>query len=255
MSQQLFEAENKEAEEHISQGRIAAAARILVTLVEKDNANYRAFNNMGIISWLQKAWDDAYLMFERALTIKPDYSDAIVNLFDAALKLKRIDRARPFFEKAAAADPLIEEAIIIRDAIREQGEKIYECERALMVGTFNPLIDEGEKLIREGLLIRAMEKFLKVNDTEGPNADALSGLGTIAYYQQNYADAYTLFLQSIKLNPAKTDNFLNLLDAAKNCDKIAEAQKIYTEFALHMPSLKSITGYFENPSTETPSGT
>ncbi len=241
----LFIEENQNAELFIESGEIAKAAKILVEVIAKDAGNYRAYNNIGIISWMQKAWEDAFSMFKKSASLKPDYTDALINLFDAALKLRRINEALSFFELGIAKNPQLEEIRIIRDSIVSQGDGIYKSERGLVVGVYNARVEEAQKLLSDGKLMPAMEKFIKIYDEEGPSAEVLSGLGIISYYQQRYKDAFSLFFESIKLNPTSRDNFLNLLDAAKQCGSVDEAKKIFSSYAKDFPFLGSLAQDFE----------
>jgi tetratricopeptide (TPR) repeat protein len=240
-----FAQENEKAESHITSGDLAGAAKILVPLVDQDPSNWRAFNNIGIISWLQRDWEESFRMFKKACSLKPDYIDALFNLFDAALKLQRIPEARTFFDKALQEDPDNEEIKIITDAIDSQGEDIYQSQRALEIGIYNPRIDEAYKLLDEGKQLDAMRLFLQVNDEEGPNADALAGLGIVSFQQQKYEDAYALFLQSLKHNPVSPDTFLNLRDAAKKCNKVEEAKAIFEKYKKDIPALMNIDAEFQ----------
>jgi tetratricopeptide (TPR) repeat protein len=241
-----FSEENKKAEDLIAAGELSSAARILVDIIGKDGGNFAAFNNIGIISWMQKAWQDSYAMFKKAVELKPDFADALINLFDAALKLRRVKDALPCFDRALELQPACEDVRIIRDSIVEQGDEIYRSERGLVIGVYNPRVDEAQALIAEGKLYLAMEKLLKINDEEGPSSEVFSGLGVISYYQERYSDAFTLFLESIKLNPTSRDNFLNFLDAAKSCDRVKEAKDVYQLYLKTFPFLSSIAEEFEN---------
>ncbi|MBD3321872.1 MAG: hypothetical protein GF350_12320, partial [Chitinivibrionales bacterium] len=171
----LYLDENRKAEDHIEAGKLPDAARILVDIVEKDPSNWRAYNNMGIISWLQKAWQDAYTMFLKSVTLKPDYADACINLFDAALKMRKVNEIIPFLETAIETNPRLEEIKVIVESIKSQGDDIYMSERALSIGVHNPRIDEANLLVENGQLNQAMQLYLQINDTEGPNADAFCG--------------------------------------------------------------------------------
>ena len=241
-----FTAENEKAEELIQQMELPQAARILVEVVEKDPANWRAYNNIGIISWLQKAWQDAFSMFMKSVSIKGDYLDALINLFDAGLKLKKARDLLPVFNLALEINPDLEEIAIIRDSIRDQQDsEIYQSERALRIGTWNPLIDEGNKLLEEGKIYDAMEKFLKVNDTDGPSAEAFQGLGIISFYQKRYDDAFSLFVESLKINPMCVDTYLNLIDAARASSKMELARKIFGLYLKEIPWLETIKPEFD----------
>lgn len=239
-----FTEENISAEQFIQAGDHTAAARILVSVVEKDPQNWRAFNNMGIISWERSAWEDAYTTFSRACEIKPGYSDALVNLFDAALKLRRVKESLPHFKKALELDPGNEEIAIIVESIESQGDDIYTSERALSIGIYNPQIEEANKLLEDGQLQSAMEKYLAVNDAQGPSSEVFNGLGIISYYQKRYKDAFSLFYESIKLNPLDADTYLNFIDAAKECGYVEDAKKVYELYCKEFPALKKIEDEF-----------
>ncbi|MFW5774894.1 MAG: tetratricopeptide repeat protein [Chitinivibrionales bacterium] len=243
--QERFAEENTQAEEFITQGDLPSAARILVTVVEQDPQNWRAYNDMGIISWMQKAWEDAWSMFKMACSIKPDYADALVNFFDAGLKLRRIEQVLPFLHKALEVDPELKEIQILAQSVQTQGDDIYPSERAMKVGVHNPRIEKANALLEEGKLNEAMSEYLAINDSEGPSAETFNGLGIVSYYQQRYKDAFTLFFESIKLNPANTDTYLNLLDAARQTGNVEDAKKIYSLYSKEFPSLKVIEEDFK----------
>jgi len=236
--------ENMQAEEAITANKLSEAAGILVAIAEKDPENWRAFNNMGILCWAQKNWNDAYTMFLKSVSLCPDYADALVNLFDAALKLRRIKEIEPVFEKACAVNPGLEEITLLRDSIIEQGDDIYTSRRALSIGIYSRKIEEARQALNTGHLNQAMELFLRANDEEGPSADAFCGLGIISFYQERFDDAFVLFSESIKLNPTDTDTFLNLLDAARACNRGIEARTIFELYRKQFQELAALDDQF-----------
>lgn len=243
---ELFTEENGKAEALIAGGNLPEAAKILVDIIELDPENYRAYSNIGIIAWMRKAWEDAYSMFIKAVSIRPDYTDGLINLFDATLKLHRVREMVPLLEKALSINPHNEELKVLQEAIQKEGDGIYSSERGLHIGRHNPRIDEAQALLEEGKLNLAMEKYIKINDEEGPSAKVFSGLGVISFYQQRYSDAFSLFMEAIKLNPTSREDFLNLLDAAKACGKAADAKKIFKVYQQNFSTLDAIAGEFEN---------
>jgi tetratricopeptide (TPR) repeat protein len=94
-----------------------------------------------------------------------------------------------------------------------------------------------------------MEKFLDIHDTEGPAAEVFSGLGIIAFYQKRFKDSFSLLYESIKLNPTDTDAFLNFLDAARECDQVEDAKKIFSVYCKEFPLLQKIAYEFEEASS------
>jgi tetratricopeptide (TPR) repeat protein len=239
-----FKVENDNAEAAITAREYSEAARILVAIVDQDPSNHRAFNNMGILCWARKNWDDAYNLFLKAISLRPDYTDALVNAFDAALKLKKINDILPCLEHACSIDPSLEEIAILRDSIREQGDGIYSSRRALAIGIYSPLIEEARHKLEAGMMDQAMELFLRANDEEGPSADSFCGLGIISYHQERYGDAFVLFTESVKLNPTDTDTFLNLADAAKACGRTADAKVVFSTYRKDFPDLNVLDDTF-----------
>jgi tetratricopeptide (TPR) repeat protein len=239
-----FVEQNIGAENEISNGNDAEAARILVSIIERDPNNWRAYNNMGILSWSRKSWTDAFAMFKKSVCLCPDYEDALVNLFDVALKLKRVDEIKFFFDKALELKPDLQDVKSIRDAITTLKEDIYTTKRALSLGFYSPVIEEAEKELKAGNYSIAIEKYLWSIDTEGPSAEAYCGLGVISFHQQHFKDAFSLFIESIKLNPSDPETFLNLLDTSKEIGQTKAAKEIYTLYRFEFPELESITEDF-----------
>jgi hypothetical protein len=52
-------------------------------------------------------------------------------------------------------------------------------------------------------------------------------------------------VEAIKLNPVSRDDFINLLDAAKMCDKVNEAKEVFKVYRKNFPSLEAISRDFE----------
>lgn len=241
-----FVDENLQAEDALTNGNAAEAAKILVSITEKDPENWRAFNNLGILSWSRKSWLDAFVMFKTSVLLNPDYEDALINLFDAALKLKKVHEIQPLFDIALKMNPDLTDVKIINDTILSLNEEIYLSKRALSIGFYSPLVEDAEKELEAGNYYAAMDKFLKANDTEGPNAAAFSGLGIISFYQKRFQDAFTLFIESIKLNPSDPDIYLNLLDASKEIGKENAAKEIFNIYRAEFPELESIANNFDS---------
>jgi tetratricopeptide (TPR) repeat protein len=240
-----FAAQNARAETLIEQGDYPLAAELLMDILQKDPANNQAYNNLGVLSWAREKWLDAFVLFRKAADLRPGYVDALVNLFDAALKLKRVHEILPCFETSVSFAPADEEIAMIYETIKQLGNEIYSTARALELGYFSPSIEEADKELDAGNLNSAMQLYLKSNDEDGPSTEAFSGLGVISYYQQRYDDAYSLFVEAIKINPSKPDILLNLLDSAKACGKTGEAKEIFEICVKERPELEEIRKDFE----------
>lgn len=239
-----FAKQHEFAEKLIGSGDFQQAAEVLVDIVQKDPANARAYNAMGVLSWAREKWQDAYVLFLKAASLGALDADALVNLFDAALKLKKAQEVLPYLEKALAADPSLDEVRTILDSIKTLGDEIYFTDHALEIGTWSPIIEQADAELDSGNVQTAMKLYLQANDEEGPSAAAYNGLGIVSYYQKRYNDAFSLFVESIKLNPLVVDTFHNLLDAAKACGKTDAAIQIYQACLKKYPRLESIKSEF-----------
>ncbi|MDG5817015.1 tetratricopeptide repeat protein [Chitinispirillales bacterium ANBcel5] len=245
MSEKFLE-ENIKAEDAIVRNDLSSAAAILIEIINNAPQNWRAYNSMGIIAWLRRAWQDSYTMFMRSVTLNPGYSDALLNLFDAALKLKKVRLVIPYFQKAVKQGSISPEIKIIYESIIKFGEDIYYTPRALKIGTHNALCEEARNELNSGNLNMALDKFSRSLEKEGPNAEAFCGLGIIHYYQKRYKEAYNCFCESIKLNPVEHDTYLNLIDTAKASGMQSEAYEFFQSYRDKIPGLKSLSKNFES---------
>jgi tetratricopeptide (TPR) repeat protein len=250
LTEERFVEENIQAEKAITSADFPEAARILVDIVDQDPTNWRAYNNLGILSWARECWKDAYIMFMKAIFLRPDYVDALINLFDASLKLRSVKEIMPLFEKALSIKPDNDELRVIYDTVKKNGDDIYVSQRALAIGMYSPLIEQANKALQSGDMQKALDLYLKSNDEEGESAEAFCGLGIISFHQERFRDAFMLFVESIKLNPMDTDTFLNLFDAAKKCGLASTALEIYNAYRKEFPVLETISDTFEGTETK-----
>ena len=240
----LYGEENSRAEIAIANGQNQEAAQILVSIIDKDSNNWRAYNNLGIISWSTSKWIDAYQLFTKAVSLKGDFEDALVNLFDAALKLRKIEEVSPLFNAAIEMNPSLNDVRIIYETIISMKDEIYQSKRALSIGFYSPVLGEAEKLLEEGNYYAAANKFLESVDTDGPNGPAYCGLGIISFYKQKFHDAYSLFIESIRLSPCDPETYLNLLDVSREIGKTDVAKEIFNVYRKEFPELETIAQNF-----------
>ena len=88
----------------IGLGRSAEAERELRRLLE-EKGNAEAYYHLGLALDRQGKTRQALTAYGTALSKQADYAPALNNAGQCSLKLGKIDEARAFFEKAAAADP------------------------------------------------------------------------------------------------------------------------------------------------------
>ncbi len=234
---QDFVYENDRAENFILDDNLPESASILLEIIDRSPRNSRAFNNLGVIAWKQDNWYDAFGLFKHALELQPDYADAASNLFDLALKTRRIEEVRDLLLQAAALLPSNEELEDIALGLHEEGDNIYFCGRALQQGYYHPDLAEADALVLDGKLVEASALYFKVLDEQGDLAEVYNGLGVINFYEKRYSDAFALFTEALKRNPCNKDMFMNLFDAAHETDQVKHAVDIYYTCRKEYPQL------------------
>lgn len=232
--------ENEQAENQIMEDNLPEAASILLDIVDTCPTNSRAFNNLGVIAWKQDNWYDAFGLFKHSLELQPDYADAASNLFDLALKTRRIAEVRDMLLKTASCHPQDEELEDIALGLHNDGEDVYFCARALQQGYYHPDLEKADNLVAKGLLAEASVLYFKVMDQQGELAEIYNGLGVINFYEKRYSDAFALFTEALKLNPINRDMFMNLFDAARECGQLKHSIDIYYTCRKEYPQLAEL---------------
>lgn len=231
---------NIQAEQFLTNDQLPEAASVLVEIVDNDPENARAFNNLGIVAWKQENWYDAFGLFKHSLELQPDYLDAAANLFDLALKTRRIDEVRGMLLKASELNPGDEEFDDIALGLQEDGDDIYYCGRCMQQGFYHPELVKADALVVEKKLPEATALYLKVMDEQGDLAEVYNGLGVVAFYQNNLKDAFSLFLEAIKQNPINRDMFMNFFDVSKELGYEDDAAKVFYTCKKEYPQLEEI---------------
>lgn len=233
------------AEDLILSGDYPAAAKILLEIIDNNPKSCKAYNNLGLISWKQKQFNDGYTLFKHAVEFDNSNADALVNLFDASLKLHKIEENRDIFLNAPNTVDNDDEVNEIARGIIDEGDDIYFCIRALAEGAYYTEIEEANDLVENNKLDEATLKFLDFIESNGATAEAYNGLGVISYYQKRYNDAFTMFFESLKLNPINRDTFLNFFDVAKLCNKLDKAFEIFAVYRETYPHLDLLVDTIE----------
>ncbi|MBF0432041.1 MAG: glycosyltransferase [Fibrobacteria bacterium] len=198
----------------IREGLMDKSHEVFQELLQEDPQNFRALNNLGLIAWYASDNDTAWGHFTRALTINPTYMDALINAFDAALKLNKINEFRPLLDKAMELEPHNRELLDILNTIKERGENIYEIKNYESIDPINALFDTGQIQLQEEKLNEATISFLDVIEDRPDWFAPFNGLGVIAYKKRMYREAYKLFEKAVELNPLDEDSLLNLWENA-----------------------------------------
>jgi dTDP-N-acetylfucosamine:lipid II N-acetylfucosaminyltransferase len=97
-------AEIQKAENLYSVGKLGEAISLFKAVIEKHPDSYESYNNMGVIYYEQGEINKAEYSFRKALSIKGDYQDALLNISDHYQKQYNFTAAAEYLEKAANND-------------------------------------------------------------------------------------------------------------------------------------------------------
>jgi len=205
---------NSKGEAFINEGLVDKAEAVFRDILGPDPGNFVAINNLGVVCWYRGDLNQAVSYFKQALALSPTYEDALVNIFDVALKQRTIPAIIPLLESALRQNPSLCDAREILHQIQLRRDRIYEIRYYGQIDGSLGLNQEGKQLLEALKLNEATLKFLDAIEKNGDNSDSYCGLGIIQFYRAEYEDAFKLFTRAVELNPLSQDALLNLYDAA-----------------------------------------
>jgi protein O-mannosyl-transferase len=202
------------------------------TTVDGNPACWVAHNNLGTALLGKGQVTDAVAQFQRALAIKPDYSDAYDNLGKAMLQEGKLADAIAHFQQALAVQP--ENAVAhynlgvarfqegrLNEAIRE-----YQAAVAIQPTLAEAQYNLGNALIQKGDLDGAIAHYQAALRIQPDYFDARNNLGAAFFEKGEVPQAVAQYQVAVKLKPDDADahdNFAYILIQSGNA-KAAIAQ-------------------------------
>lgn len=239
---------NINAENLIREGMPERAREVLQDILQKQPTNYRAMNNLGLLSWYSQEMVAAWDLFLGAFQSNPWYLDAVVNLYDCAFLSHRLEEFMPVLAKATAVNPGAEELAQIESEIREGRApvrlQVYFRKDAEQT-RLREQIDLGHRMLDEQKIDSAVMIFTDLLNDYPDQVECLNGVGIVAFYRGEFDDAYDIFRHAIKVSPLDSDSLVNLWDAAQKCGKTMEAKSILQNAISVDPSLKAVAEILE----------
>jgi tetratricopeptide (TPR) repeat protein len=153
--------------------------------------------------------------YSEAIKIDENYKDAFINRALVFQKLNKLDAAIQDYTRILESDPTDSLILFQRGlALLDNGENykgLNDANALLNLSSVNwqAFLLQGlsfEKLKEYPQAIAAFSKGIEINEA---NADLLTNLGTIYYYQKNYTKAEELLSKAAEINP-KEGNIYNV---------------------------------------------
>ncbi len=221
----------KRGEKLLREGIVDEASSVFRTVLESDPEDFEALCDMGVIAFYLRDYEQAYSWFMKSLAIAPTVQDTLVNLFDTALKLRRVEEITPVLRNAVQTRPELANISAILAQIDRKGKEIYSLNNFDDFDTVEDLYRKGLGHLEAVQLAQAARDFLDVVDQKPYHDRAFNGLGVIAYYRENFQDAFALFQHAVELNPLNVDAVLNWYDAAKRLNRTQEVKPFLENIA------------------------
>jgi tetratricopeptide (TPR) repeat protein len=155
------------------------ALKLLIEVVQKDDKDFNAWMQIGALHYSAKRMDEAKNAYNKAISLKPDYFLALLNLGKLELSQKNYEAAVPVLLKAVEADANS------ADANHLLGESYLQIKKgSLAVGYLNKAIELAP--------IEKAEVHLR-----------LAALYNAAGLKDRASSEYKAFLEKVKDHPDK----------------------------------------------------
>ena len=179
-------------------------------------------------------YDEAKQEAEHAITLQPNYEEAIRLLGRVLMRQRKIDEGLTEFKKAAAIRPnnatmYSELGVSLYQASRyAEALDAFEKAIALSPNSSLSLSQAGAAAQSMGDSTRALDYFEKANSIQ-PRAETYSSMGTIYYGKGDYERAAKAYEGAILIRPLGAITHRNLGDAYMHLNRRADAVKAYRE--------------------------
>jgi tetratricopeptide (TPR) repeat protein len=166
-----------------------------------------ALVNRGIALYGLKRFGDALVDYDRAIALRPGYADALVNRGNALGRLQRHEEALASYDNALELQPAHVEALVSRAAtlheLRQYGEALRSYDRALALRP-----DDAETLVNRGVTLHelkqsaeALSSYDRALIIEPSNVDAITNRGVALHDLGQYGEALASHERALALQP------------------------------------------------------
>lgn len=263
-----IETELVQAMQHIGAGRLGEAETACTEILEKQPNNAAALHALGLTHYMARRYKDAIEhmtkavqfdatnpqffcnlgeslrraqqadasveVFEKALSLKPEYLHAHLGIANALRDLGRRPEAMARYRLALALDPCFAEAYHYLGAMYlEQDRKtdaiaVLRKAVALKPNYLEARITLANALDNEGLLEEAKDVYRGIISDEPKSGAAHNNLANILKSQGDIDEVITHYEQALELNPRNVQAYYNLSRAKTAESDDAEIERMET---------------------------
>ncbi len=171
---------------YLNLGNLKMASDTFVYIINLDNKNIAAYNNLGNVFKAQKKFKDAEINYRKALEINPSFTNAIVNLGNLFFEINDYQKAIENYLKALKIDNKLSLAHynlgLVYQSIGEFKNSQKEFEKVLEINPANTnadkMISRSTKYSKDHPHIKSMlEKLKKLDLNKAQKANLYFSLG------------------------------------------------------------------------------
>jgi len=160
---------------YLNLGNLKMASDAFVYIINLDNKNIAAYNNLGNVFKAQRKFEDAEINYKKALKINPSFTNAIVNLGNLFFEINDYQKAIENYLKALKIDdqlPLAHYNLgLVYQSIGDFKNSHKEFEKVLKINPANTnadkMISRSTKYSKDHPHIKSMlEKLKKLPKTK-----------------------------------------------------------------------------------------
>lgn len=185
-------------------------------VIRKYPSEARPYNNRGLYFLNQKQYSKAIKDFNKAISLKPNYSLAYANLGDTYQKKGDTKNALLQYETSLKLDPKNADGLVrVANIYARRGgwgkavtiyEKAINLEPENVKASYNLALGYGH--LKE--YDKALKSFAHVITLDANHDKAITAIGAIYYQQGDTTTAKNYFLKSLKIHSTSPDTLYNL---------------------------------------------
>lgn len=188
-----------------------------------------AYTLYGYILSDQGKYEESINMYENALEIDPDFTDAISGWAYSLFEMNKFEESEDLYKKALRTDPNDSYTYYYYALLKEkmnsysQADSLYKKAVTLDPKNFEAANDYSNFLILQNRLNEARVSIKNILKVRPDNSQAYFNLGNLNYNENNYEESVNNFLKSFSLDSTNVAALLNASRILNENDRNEEA--------------------------------
>jgi protein O-mannosyl-transferase len=192
------------------------AETLFKTVIKMNPACWMAYNNLGNIYTMNGAMDKAVANYQKALEIKPEYSEAQYNFGNALLKIGRTDEAIFHYRKSLEIKSDFAEAwnnlgnALLKTGQINEAKACYEKALSINQNYVDAHTNIGVLLVKTGQNDEAIAHYQKALDINPNYGEAHFNLGNVLLKTGHSDEAIAHYRKSLEIKPGNDEAHCSL---------------------------------------------